>query len=90
MQSEAAGQKTQQLRTEQENPLPPSPPPCSKEAPPHVLSSNTSMHPWGSEGAQKRVHRRLENVAKAAEGSYCRLEMPWKLVVAVRKRAAGL
>ena len=38
---------------------------------------------------QKRVDRRLEEVAKAVGGRYCRLQMPLKLVPAVRDTVAG-
>ena len=38
---------------------------------------------------QKRLDRRLEEVAKAVGGGYCRLQMPWKLALAVRGTVAG-
>ena len=38
-------------------------------------------------GPQKRFDRRLEEVAKAVGGGYCRLQMPLKL--AVRETVAG-
>ena len=38
---------------------------------------------------QKRLGRRLEEVAKAVGGGYCRLQMPLKLALAVREAAAG-
>ena len=34
---------------------------------------------------QKRLGRRLEEVAKAVEGGYCRLQMPLKPALAVRE-----
>ena len=44
-------------------------------------------------GPQRRSHmrldRRMEEVAKAVAGGYCRLQMPLKLAVAVRGTAAG-
>ena len=40
-------------------------------------------------GSQKRVDRRLEEVAKAVGGGYCRLQMPLKLALAVRGTVAG-
>ena len=38
---------------------------------------------------QKRVERRLEEVAKAVGSGYCRLQMPLKLALAVRETVAG-
>ena len=38
---------------------------------------------------QKRLERRLEEVAKAATGGYCRFQMPLKLALAVREAVAG-
>ena len=38
---------------------------------------------------QKRVDRRLEEVAKAAGGGYCRLQMPLNLALGVREAVAG-
>ena len=38
---------------------------------------------------QKRLGRRLEGVAKAVGGGYCRLQMPLRLALAVRETAAG-
>ena len=38
---------------------------------------------------QRRLGRRLEEVAKAVGGSYCRLQMPLKLALAVRGTVAG-
>ena len=42
---------------------------------------------------QRRPHKwldkRLEEVAKAVGGGYCRLQMPLKLALAVREAAAG-
>ena len=40
-------------------------------------------------GAQKRLDRRLEAVAKAVGGGYCRLQMPLKLALGIRGAAAG-
>ena len=39
--------------------------------------------------AQQRLDRRLEGVAKAVAGGYCRLQMPLKLAPGVRETAAG-
>ena len=39
--------------------------------------------------SQKRFDRRLERVAKAVGGGYCRLQMPLKLAPAVRGTVAG-
>ena len=38
---------------------------------------------------QRRVGRRLEEVAKAVGGGYCRLQMPLKLALGVGEAAAG-
>ena len=38
---------------------------------------------------QKRVDKRLEEVAKAVGGNYCRLQMPLSLAFAVREAVAG-
>ena len=40
-------------------------------------------------GPQERVDRRLEEVAKAVGGGYCRLQMPLKLALGVRETVAG-
>ena len=39
--------------------------------------------------SQKQLHRRLEKVAKAVRGSYCRLQMPLRLALAVRGTVAA-
>ena len=38
---------------------------------------------------QRRLGRRLEEVAKAVGGGYCRLQMPLKLALGVRETVAG-
>ena len=38
---------------------------------------------------QRRLDRRLEEVAKAVGGGYCRLQMPLKLALGVRGTVAG-
>ena len=38
---------------------------------------------------QKRLDRRLEEVAKAVGGRYCRLQMPWEPALGVRGAVAG-
>ena len=43
--------------------------------------------PWRR--PQKRLDKRLEEVAKAVGGGYCRLHMPLKLAFAVRETVAG-
>ena len=40
-------------------------------------------------GPQKRLGRRLEEVAKAVGGGYCRLQMPLKPAFGVRETVAG-
>ena len=59
------------------------------------------MSCWGGEGRDalegkgpqrrpsRRLDRRLEEVAKAVGGGYCRLQMPLKLALAVRETVAG-
>ena len=39
--------------------------------------------------SQRRLGRRLEEVAKVVEGGGCRLQMPLKLALAIRKTVAG-
>ena len=39
--------------------------------------------------SQKQLDRRLEDIAKAVGGGYCRLPMPMKLARAVRETVAG-
>ena len=39
--------------------------------------------------AQKRLDRRLEEVAEAVGGGYCRLQMPLRLALGVRGTVAG-
>ena len=38
---------------------------------------------------EKRLERRLQEVTKAVEGGYCRLQMPLRLALAVRGTVAG-
>ena len=40
-------------------------------------------------GPQRRLGRRLEEVAKAVGGGYCRLQMPLRLALGVRETVAG-
>ena len=40
-------------------------------------------------GPQRRLGRRLEGVAKAVGGGYCRLQMPLRLALGVRRTVAG-
>ena len=73
-------------------PRPPPPPPTRRPLP--LTGSQCSPPPPPPRaavegeglrrGAQKRLGRRLEEVAKAVRGSYCRLHMPLKLALAVR------
>ena len=44
---------------------------------------------WPQRWPQQRLGRRLEEVAKAVGGGYCRLQMPLKLALAVRRTVAG-
>ena len=41
------------------------------------------------QGPQRRLGRRLEEVAEAVGGGYCRLPMPLKLALGVRETVAG-
>ena len=38
---------------------------------------------------QRWLDRRLEDVAKAVRGSYCWLQMPWKLALGIRETVVG-
>ena len=55
--------------------------------PPHGQGASEGKGPrrW----PQRRLGRRLEEVAKAVEGGYCRLQMPLKLALGVRGTVAG-
>ena len=55
----------------------------------HVAVSLTCgpVRLWSN--THRRFDRWLEEVAKAVGGSYCRLQMPLKLAVAVRETVAG-
>ena len=59
-------------------PLPPPPPP--RDA---LEGEGPQRQP------KKLLDRRLEEVAKAVGGGYCRLQMPLKLALAVRETVAG-
>ena len=54
-------------------------------APPRDALEGKGPQRW----PQKRLDRRLEEVAKAVGGGYCRLQMPLKLALAVRETVAG-
>ena len=56
------------------------PPPCPREA---------SEGKGPQRRPQKRLDRRLEEVAKAVGGGYCRLQMPLRLALGVRGTVAG-
>ena len=43
----------------------------------------------GGKGPQRRLGRRLQEVAKAVVGGYCWLQMPLRLALAVRETVAG-
>ena len=60
--------------------------------------SHPARHPWTSDALegkgpqgppQRRLDRRLEEVAKAVGGSYCRLQMSLRLALGVRETMAG-
>ena len=46
-------------------------------------------HALDGKGPQKRLDRRLEEVAKAVGGGYCRLQMPLRLALDVGGTVAG-
>ena len=52
-------------------------------------SSDASEGKGPQRRSQRRVDRRLEEVAKAVGGGYYRLQMPLRLALAVRGTAAG-
>ena len=60
--------------------LPPPPPPPPRAA---LEGKGPQRRP------HRRLRRRLEEVAKAVEGGYCRLQMPLKPALAVRGTLAG-
>ena len=72
---------------------PPSPPPCAGSGKtsgagyPHPRDAVDGKGP--QRRPQGRLDRRLEEVAKAVGGGYCRLQMPLKLAVGVRETVAG-
>ena len=43
----------------------------------------------GTSETPPELDRRLEEVAEAVGGGYCRLQMPWKLALGVRETVAG-
>ena len=65
--------------------------------PPPVLQSRLSSHglhcilssPLFTSFQKGRFNRRLEEVAKAVGGGYCRLQMPLRLALGVRETVAG-
>ena len=65
--------------------------PCAAKA--HALSCATGRDALEGKGPQrrpqKRLGRRLEGVAKAVGGGYCRLQMPLSLALGVRGTVAG-
>ena len=65
-----------------------------------VTHSSTPPHRWALQGdasegegpqrrPQRRLGRRLEEVAEAVGGGYCRLQMPSRLALGVRGTVAG-
>ena len=66
---------------------------CRTGAQALLASGPTREHPGRDaiegKGPQRRLHRRLEEVAKAVGGGYCRLQMPFELAPAVRGTVAG-
>ena len=56
----------------------------------HCLAASDAFEGKGPQrGPRRRLGRRLEEVAKAAGGGYCRLQMPLRLAVGVRGTVAG-
>ena len=68
-------------------PPPPPPPPefCLKRGGGGAALEAKGPQRW----PQRRLGRRLEEVAKAVGGGYCRLQMPLRLALGVRGTAAG-
>ena len=64
---------------------PPPPPPIG----PGLLLQTVGQGCIPQRRPQKRLDRRLEEVAKAVGGGYCRLQMPLSLALAVRETVAG-
>ena len=67
-------------------------PPCHPHLHAHIRTGGRGrggarMGPWGR--FQKRLDRRLEEVAEAVGGGYCRLQMPLKRALAVRQTVSG-
>ena len=44
---------------------------------------------WPGTRPQRRLGRRLEEVAQAVGGGYCRLQMPLRVALGVRETVAG-
>ena len=60
--------------------------------PPHTVQCSGVLRLRGAtrgKQPQRRLDRRLEEVAKAVGGGYCRLQMPLKLALGVRETVAG-
>ena len=55
----------------------------------HTLPSNVIEGKGPQWRPQKRLDRRLEEVAKAVGGGYCRLQIPLRLALGVRETVAG-
>ena len=53
------------------------------------ISTPTGRSALEGKGPQRRPQRRLEEVAKAVGGGYCRLQLPLKLALGFRETAAG-
>ena len=65
-------------------------PPCVPAARPLCLALRARLRGGrGHRRPQRRLGRRLEEVAKAVGGGYCRLQMPLELALAVRETVAG-
>ena len=63
---------------------------CGLGDPRTIVGGRDSLEGEGPQRRpRKRFDRRLEEVAKAVGGGYCRLQMPLKLALGVRGTVAG-
>ena len=68
---------------------PPLPPPPPLQGRQWVAGTDALEGEGPQRRPQGRFDRRLEEVAEAVGGGYCRLQMPLKLALAVRETVAG-
>ena len=65
------------------------PPPPLRPAHSALLGLPPTRAALEGKGPQRRLGRRLEEVAKAVGGVYCRVQMPLRLAIGVRETVAG-